>query len=316
MITRWLIPHRTRQGALDRCLLPALAAGLLAVASGDAAGDAAGDQCSPVGASVGEQRVAAINWGLTQTLIALEITPVAVADAPGYRKWVARPALPASSVDIGRRIEPSLAVLTGSRPDVIAMSSFYDELQRELARIAPVLNLDIYLPDSEPLPRAHEVASCLARRFGRQAALRRLEQRLDTSIAGLAAAVQAAGAHEAVYVVQFRDAGHVRVYGDNSLFDGVLERTGLDNAWQGPTNFWGFSTTAFTALDNAAGRLIVVNPVPREAQAMMAESPIWRALPAVRDGRVHRIPAVWAYGGLTSAIRFAELLEEEIRGGL
>jgi len=259
--------------------------------------------------------VAAINWGLTQTLIDLDIVPVAVADAPGYRKWVAAPSLPPSSVDIGRRIEPNLTVLAGSRPDLITMSSFYDELQRELARIAPVLSLDIYAPERKPLPRAREVARCLAHRFGREAALHRLEQRLDAAVAGLVAALRASGQSEAVYVVQFQDAGHVRVYGDNSLYGGVLEQAGLENAWRGPTNFWGFSTTAFTDLDRTAARLVVVKPVPRQAEAMMADSPIWRALPAVRNAQVYKIPPVWAYGGLSSAIRFAALFEKAIRGG-
>lgn len=260
------------------------------------------------------ERVAAINWGLTQTLIALDIAPAAVADAPGYRKWVADPPLPSSSVDIGRRLEPNLAVLAGSDPDLVVMSSFYDELARQLSRIAPVVTLDIYQPGAMPLPRAAEVAACLAKRFRREAALDRLTERLDQALETLAAAAQAPGVRQPVYVVQFRDADHVRVYGHNSLFGGVLRKAGLDNAWQGATNFWGFSTIPFTDLDRAAGHLVVIEPVPLEVESVMVNSPVWRALPAVRKGRVHRLDQVWAYGGLTSAIRFAGLLEDSLRG--
>ncbi len=49
-------------------------------------------------------------------------------------------------MDIGRRIEPNLAVLAGIDPDLIVMSSFYDELARQLSPIAPVVTLDIYQP--------------------------------------------------------------------------------------------------------------------------------------------------------------------------
>lgn len=265
--------------------------------------------CEPGTAAEGAERVAVINWGLAQTLIALDVGPVAVAGADGYRNWVAEPPLPATSIDIGRRMEPNLTVLASAKPSVILMSSFYVQRRRTLERIAPVATLDIYEPGARPLQRAGEVARCLARRFGRQEVLKRLEADFDAATRALS---RAAGDAQSVYVVQFRDADHVRVYGNGSLFGGVLERAGMDNAWDAETNFWGFSTTAFTDLDQPAGRLIVVGPVPHEAKAMTQRSPIWRALPAVRDGRVHTLEPVWAYGGLTSAIRFAELLEESL----
>lgn len=277
-------------------------------------GPAGADPCAPVGPPGTSERVAVINWGLAQTLIALDIPPTAVADAPGYRKWVADPPLPSSSVDIGRRLEPNLTVLAGSAPDLVVMSSFYDELARQLSRIAPVLTLDIYQPGTMPLRRAEEVAACLAKRFRREATLDHLTERLDEALRSLAAAAREPGVRRPVYVVQFRDADHVRVYGRNSLFGGVLREAGLDNAWQGTTNFWGFATIPFTDLDRAAGHLVVIEPVPREVEGVMAQSPVWRALPAVRQGRVHRLDQVWAYGGLTSAIRFAGLLESSLRG--
>lgn len=303
------LPRLSLAGGRRRAFTVALA-GLLALAA--TATIAAEHECPPLPGAGRPERVAAINWGLTQTLIALDIAPVAVADATGYRKWVAAPPLPDSSIDIGRRIEPSLTVLAGARPGLILMSSYYDELRRQLAGIAPVATLDIYAPDTLPLVRAREVARCLSRRFGRRAALGRLEGRVDSAIARLAARAGAAQEDGPVYVIAFRDADHVRVYGENSLFGGVLRSAGLENAWQGPTNFWGFATRAFTALDRAAGHLIVVGPVPREARQMMRRSPIWQALPAVRRGRVHRLAPVWAYGGLPSAVRFAELLGETL----
>lgn len=281
---------------------------------GLAGGPAVADPCAPVAPAGTSERVAAINWGLAQTLIALDIPPAAMADVPGYRKWVVDPPLPSSSVDIGRRLEPNLTVLAGSDPDLIVMSSFYDELARQLSRIAPVLTLDIYQPGGMPLSRAAEVTACLAKRFRREAALDRLTERLENALGALAAAVREPGVGRSVYVVQFRDADHVRVYGHNSLFGGVLREAGLDNAWQGSTNFWGFSTVPFTELDRAAGHLVLIEPVPREVEGVMADSLVWRALPAVRKGRVHRLDQVWAYGGLTSAIRFAGLLEDSLRG--
>lgn len=41
-------------------------------------------------------------------------------------------------------------------------------------------------------------------------------------------------------IVQFLDERHVRIYGENSLPGTVLDQLGLDNAWDGPSNRWGF----------------------------------------------------------------------------
>src|SRR5690606_1148688 len=43
-------------------------------------------------------RIAVIDWGLTETLLGLGVTPIAVAQTEGYRRWVMQPELPASVV--------------------------------------------------------------------------------------------------------------------------------------------------------------------------------------------------------------------------
>lgn len=250
-------------------------------------------------------RVAVLNWGLAQTVTALGVEPVAVANVAGYRKWVAAPPLPEGTVDLGRRIEPNLDVLAGTAPDLILTSGYFNRGRDRLASIAPTETLRIFRPGGDGLERALEVAGELAARLDRPTAMSRLQRDLDEAIERLGARSRAG---ESVYVISFRDGGHVRVYGRHGLFDGVLRRAGLDNAWDGATNFWGFSLVPIERLDAAADHVVVVEPVNREAQEMMRDSPVWRALPAVRSGRVHRIAPTWSYGGVPAAIRFADLL--------
>lgn len=234
----------------------------------------AADPCESPAAAPAGQRVAAVTWSLVETLVALGVEPVAVADRRGYSKWVAHPPLPRDSVDVGRRIEPNLTVLAGTRPDVIVMSGLYAELVRTLERIAPVVTLDIYVPRGRPLDLAREVTDCLALRFSRQADAARLVGRLETATGSLAQAARRSSPPGPAYIVAFRDADHVRVYGENSLFGEVLARAGIDNAWRGKTNFWGFASVEFTRLDEQAAHMVVIGPVPLDAAEMMDESPI------------------------------------------
>jgi iron complex transport system substrate-binding protein len=67
-------------------------------------------------------------------------------------------------------------------------------------------------------------------------------------------------------------------------------------------------------LDQAADHLVVVEPIPRRAERMMADSAIWQALPAVRAGDVHRLETIWSFGGVPSAIHFADRLGTAIDG--
>ncbi|WP_067561393.1 ABC transporter substrate-binding protein [Halofilum ochraceum] len=259
------------------------------------------------------ERIAVLNWGLAQTLLALDVEPVAIADMHGYRKWVGRPSLPDRTVDVGRRIEPNLDVLAGTDPDLILMSGYYNRARERLATIAPTETLRIYAPDNEvnALESSLRIAGRLADRLGRVQAMPRLRADLDRAIADLK---ERTDAGESVYVIGFEDAHHVRVVGAPGLFDAVLRRAGLNNAWQGGASYWGFSLVPIERLDRAADHIVVIEPVPQKAQRMMASSPIWQALPAVREGNVHRLEPIWSYGGVPAAIQFAEHLGAAIDG--
>lgn len=283
-------------------MLRTLALVLLAILAIQA--EAADDKADP------PRRIAVINWDLTQTLLALGIEPVAIASAGDYRKWVASPPLPPDAVDVGRRIEPNLDILAATDPDLIVMSGYYNRGREQIERIAATETLQIYQPDSDALERSLEVAERLAQRLDRGPQMERLRANLEQAVDRLRARTQSG---DTVYVVRFRDDNHIQVFGRHGLFDGVLRRANLVNAWRGKSNYWGFSMIPLERLDAAADHLVVVEPVPHEAEVMMRDSAIWRALPAVRSGRVHRLPPIWSFGGVPSAIRFADRLGAAIR---
>ena len=51
------------------------------------------------------------------------------------------------------------------------------------------------------------------------------------------------------------NARHVRVFGDNSLYQAVIDRLGLENVWTRDTNLWGFTLVGIE-------ELIGMPPVP------------------------------------------------------
>ena len=59
-------------------------------------------------------RVAALEWLPIELLLALGVTPLAVADVHNYNLWVAEPKLPAAVVDVGQRTEPILNCCSSS----------------------------------------------------------------------------------------------------------------------------------------------------------------------------------------------------------
>lgn len=263
-------------------------------------------------------RAVALDWALAETLLGLGVTPLGVAEPAGYRRWTSEPALPPEVVDVGLRIEPNLELLQTLHPDLILISPGFQSgvNQPFLERIAPTLLMAIYTADGKPYDRARTETMALATRLGRMAEGQALLDRTEAAIAAAHARLAACAASvRPLYLVAFADARHVRVFGQGGMYQEVLDRLGLRNAWTGASTAWGFVTVG---LDELAGRtdarLLYFEPVVKDAEKTLAESPLWRSLDFVRQDRVHALPSVWAFGGLPSAARFATLLADRLGG--
>ena len=51
----------------------------------------------------------------------------------------------------------------------------------------------------------------------------------------------------------------------------------------------------------------------QDMQKVMA-TPLWQAMPFVRQGRFQRVPAVWFYGATLSAMHFTRVLDNALGG--
>ena len=114
-------------------------------------------------------------------------------------------------------------------------------------------------------------------------------------------------------MVQFMDARHVRVFGENSLYNAVLEQLALPNAWDEPTNAWGFALVGIEALARYPdATLVIVDPLPAGVETQLEKSGLWQQLPSVQHGHLLRLPPVWSFGALPSAQRFARELSSAL----
>ncbi|MBN2872319.1 MAG: iron-siderophore ABC transporter substrate-binding protein [Halothiobacillaceae bacterium] len=255
-------------------------------------------------------RIATLDWTIAETLIALDARLVGLAQIDGYTAWVGKPPVPDSVLDLGLRAQPNMEQLVGLGPDRIALSPMFASLAPRLETVAPVTTFHLYGPDVETWPAIRRVTRELGAFADRQAQAETLISQTEARIDRLKARLSK-GAPPLI-VVQFMDARHVRVFGENGLYHAVMNRLGLHNAWTGETNRWGFALVGLEALAGLDGRLVVVRPYPVGVRRSLAESALWNRLIAQSRASVIEIDPVWSFGALPSASRFAEQLVEAL----
>ncbi len=257
-------------------------------------------------------RIATVDWTIAETLLALGVTPLAVGDVSAYRAWVGEPLLPADVVDIGLRAQPNRELLAELKPDRILISPLAAPLAPTLSRIAPVQSIALYDPQTDLWQRLHEATLTIAALVNKTAEANELLTDLNRDLEQMKQTLPAE--LPPLLVVQFIDERHVRVFGRHSLFEAVMQRLGLRNAWQGDTNAWGFSVASLEQfLSIPEARLVVVDPIPVGVSERLQEPGLWQHLPLVQQAPVLHLPAVWSFGGVLAARRFATLLSEALQ---
>ncbi|ATN36715.1 hypothetical protein ACO34A_23290 (plasmid) [Rhizobium sp. ACO-34A] len=252
-------------------------------------------------------RIAAIDWAAAETLVAIGIMPVAIADLEGFRASFSH--LPAmdETIDLGSTWEPNLELLDRLKPDAIYLPSWSGLSRPQLEQIAPVLLCDIHGRGGDPIYSAKQFAKSVLVDFpgnSGENAIQQLEKRL--------ARLRGAARRQPVFLLNLRSSNRfVNVYAAGSLPDSALTHVGLQNAWQEPVNGFGFASIGAEKLVQASDASIVIlnqNDRTAEMLARLNDNIIWTAIPAVRASRIHISPPVSVFGGLVSAASFSEWL--------
>jgi len=256
--------------------------------------------------------IAAIDWAMLETTMALGVTPIAATELIQFRNGAVEPEIPSSVSDLGLRGSPNFELLHLLKPELILISPFYVRHQPALEAIAPVFSLPFYVTGEPPYAKALNAVTTLGDRLDRTdeaaavlSAQAALLERLRQSVAAFAA--------RPTYVINVGDARHFRAFGADSMFGDILQRLALPNAWTDQSRF---TFAAPVPMENLAAnpdaRIVIVSDIPVEARSGLRDSMIWKSLRPVREGRVVNIGNVNPYGGITAGLRFARLLSEAL----
>ncbi len=257
------------------------------------------------------QRIIALEWLPLEMLFALGVTPLGAADTHDYSIWVAEPAIPPAVLDIGRRSEPNLEYIAELRPDLLLFSEGYGPRSSLLNTIAPSMEFSFTSERGEPLRTVSDGLLKLADRLEKSQAGRDHLAWFDRQLEE--ARSQLAGFHrQPLLVFTLVDDRHVMILGKNSLFGNVMARLGIENAWQGDDNGWG---TAMVGLERLATlpplRAVCLDHRDEQARTRVAATPLWQAIPFVRDNMLRTVPALWIFGATLSALRFCRMLQQQ-----
>ena len=266
-------------------------------------------QAAPVSA----ERIVALEWLPVELMLALGVTPYGVADIPNYRMWVNEPVLPESVIDVGLRTEPNLELLTQMKPSMLVWSAGYGPSPEILARIAPGRSF-AFSDGKLPLAQARRSLLEMAEMLDKQAVAQRHLAEFDAYIDSLKPRFKQRG-DRPLLMVSLLDPRHMLVFGPNCLFQEVLDRLGVKNAWQGETNFWGSTAVGIDRLAAYKDVDVLCFDHGNAAQMRQLEAtPLWQAMPFVRANRLQIVPAVWFYGATLSAMNFARILDNSLGG--
>lgn len=269
----------------------------------------------PLRAASAAPRLAAIDWAMMETAIAIGHMPVAACELVRYREDTITPKIPEYVTDLGLRGAPNFELLQLERPDLILTSPYYTEYEHRLRKLAPVLSIPFYIPEEPPFTKAMAALADLADAIDDPVAGKNAQQ-YATEKLGQYADILAEFADRPVCLVNIGDSRHLRAYGYDSMFGSTLKQLGLKNAWSGQTEFSFLAPVPLERLvEMPEARLVNIGQIPPVALRGLSRSILWQALPQIAGNRFYQLPDVNAFGGMPSALLFARLLTEAFRAG-
>ncbi|PQJ59973.1 peptide ABC transporter substrate-binding protein [Vibrio chagasii] len=258
------------------------------------------------------QKVVALDWVLSETVLSLGVELEGIADAKGYQQWVVKPELNQGVTDVGSRREPNLELLTKLKPDVILISEHMAAAYHQLNKIAPVLVYSVYSQKKQPIESATAITLSLGKLFDQEQRAQQIITDTKQRLHDNGEKIQAAGnSDKPLIFARFINDKTLRVHSQGSLAQATIQAMGLKNDWQEPTNLWGFSTTGVVRLaEHQQTNVMLFGPLTENEKNQLTQSALWQAMEFTRTDSVYELPSIWTFGGLIAAQRFSDHITE------
>lgn len=261
-------------------------------------------------------KVVGLEWGEVEMLVSLGVMPVGVADPKGYATWVSAAKLDAGVKDVGTRAEPSVDSIVALQPDLVVMEEGRGgALITQLEKYVPVV-VTKGSDAADNLGRLRSDLNMIAQAVGKSAEAQKLLADLDAAIADGKKKIADAGAAGRPFA--FADGWKegstisIRMFGQGSFVSQLGIQLGLTNAWTGKTDeVWGLGQS------DVEGMTVLKDPNVHffynasDGDDVFADglagNAIWKSLPFVKQGNLHRMPdGIWTFGGPLSAKQFID----------
>ena len=258
------------------------------------------------------QKVVALDWVLSETVLSLGVELEGIADAKGYQQWVVKPELNQGVTDVGSRREPNLELLTKLKPDVILISEHMAAAYHQLNKIAPVLVYSVYSQKKQPIESATAITLSLGKLFDQEQRAQQIIADTKQRLHDNGEKIQAAGnSDKPLIFARFINDKTLRIHSQGSLAQATIQAMGLKNDWQEPTNLWGFSTTGVVRLaEHQQTNVMLFGPLTENEKNQLTQSALWQAMEFTRTDSVYELPSIWTFGGLIAAQRFSDHITE------
>ncbi|PZG01908.1 ABC transporter substrate-binding protein [Micromonospora deserti] len=263
-------------------------------------------------------KVVGLEWGEVEMLVGLGVMPVGVADPKGYATWVSAAKLDPTVKDVGTRAEPSVDSIVALQPDLVVMEDDRGgALVSQLEKYVPVL-VTKGSDASDNLGRMRSDLKMIATAVGRTAEGDQLLADFDAALADGRKKVADAGAAGKEFAIAdgWKEGStiSVRMFGQGALVSQIGIQLGLKNAWTGKTDeVWGLGQTDVEGLTALKGKDLHFFYNASDGTDVFADglagNAIWKSLPFVQQGNLHRMPdGIWTFGGPLSGKQYIDEL--------
>ncbi|MGY4690606.1 ABC transporter substrate-binding protein [Salibacterium sp. K-3] len=272
------------------------------------------------------ENIVVLEWVYAEDLLALGVQPTGVADIEGYNSWVnIEPELSDNVTDVGTRQEPSLEKIAQLEPDlIITAQSRHEGISDELNEIAPTLMFEPY-PEKGEGNQYEEMQTTfqeIAKAVDKEDQADQVLSDLEDSYSELESELTEAGMDGTEILLSqafsSNETATLRLFTDNSMVMQIMNRIGLNNAYDGSDfEIYGYSQASVEDLEpyQDAHFMHIVQKDDNVFENQLDGNPVWENLNFVEEDRIYALPGdTWTFGGPLAAEVFAEETVQALTG--